>query len=478
MKTKKILAIGIIAMLVCGAGLAAVSAGNIKDQTTKENINDGESQTVNIVLRPQEDGSILTERIDISEISVPEGVEIQESWKNIEVEEQEPSEEDWAFVRSAMTDLSEEERDRLISEAKKIWEGNSTLSEKEQNEILQKLGHYIVKATEGDGGAPLWCGYPDHWHMSTKIGEIWGWVTPEHNSTLGDYCAWADDNRDQPDELVPWWGQNRHSWVVEEGDIPFPGFDNFGPASLQYYLDEAGACFVYNDVNAAYIEIGKALHYIEDLGCPFHTSSVTEQEHHEDYEMWAANHWDLLDSALDVDVYYVIDDPEEDSKLLVEFSNQFLHPIAHIMENDPDWENNATLVDYTRTLLAETEKMTLGMFKWTVIYKSFEPPVPIYDYETSYVHIDDVPCSDSMLLPIRIDHTYIGDLEIWIGWAEEQPGEYTEQKIWDREGGGADHLAINVWANGFENVHHWRLRVYDAAAGDEGEVTEFSILIG
>jgi len=47
---------------------------------------------------------------------------------------------------------------------------------------------------------------------------------------------------------------------------------------------------------------------------------------------------------------------------------------------------------------------------------------------------------------------------------------YTEAKIWDREGSSADNLAINVWANGFQNTHDWRLRVYDDAAGDEGEM--------
>lgn len=282
-----------------------------------------------------------------------------------------------------------------------------------------------------------------------------------------------------------WYWINRHSWVIGI-DIPAPPplLDNYGPASLQYYLDDARENFSNYNEDAAYIEIGKGLHYIGDLGCPFHTSSAFGQAHHTDYEMWAATHWDELKSALDVDVYYVIDDPEEDSKLLAAFSHQYIEPICYIMENDPDWQNNSTLVDYTRTLLAETEKMTLGMFMWTVKTESPQTEgdnsVPIYDYQTSYAYIDNVACSESMLLPIRIDHTYIGDLEIWIGWKDDPSSTYTEQKIWDREGGSADHLAINVWVRNPDNVHihDWRLRVYDAAAGDEGEITEFSILIG
>ena len=152
------------------------------------------------------------------------------------------------------------------------------------------------------------------------------------------------------------------------------------------------------------------------------------------------------------------------------------------MNWDPDWQNSSDLVNYTRTLITETEKMTMGM---NVYASTFESPettgsnsVPIYDHQTSYVYINDVSCSDIMVLPIRIDHTYIGDLEMWIGWKDDPAPTYTEAKIWDREGGGADHLAINVWANGFQNTHDWRLRVHDAAAGDEGEITEFSISIG
>jgi hypothetical protein len=347
--------------------------------------------------------------------------------------------------------------------------------------MAKAMGYNITKPTGEGGVAPLWCGYPSHYDMSTKIGEIWGWVTPEHNSTLGDYAGWADEGLNRYEPWIFTWGRypNRHSWVI--GEPPLQG-DNIGPDSLEYYLNNAREDFSNYASDDGYIEIGKGLHYIEDLGCPFHTSSVTEQEHHEDYEMWAATHWDELKSALDVDVYYVIDDPSEDSKLLAQFSHQNLSDIAYIMENDPDWQNNATLVDITRTLLAETEKRTLGMFMWAVKTESPDTigdnSVPIYDYQTSYVYMDNVACSESMLLPIRIDHTYIGDLEIWIGWKDDPSPTYTEAKIWDREGGSADHLAINVWANGFQNVHDWRLRVYDAAAGDEGEITEFYILIG
>ncbi len=181
-------------------------------------------------------------------------------------------------------------------------------------------------------------------------------------------------------------------------------------------------------------------------------------------------------------VYYVIDDPSEDAKILAYISGSYLDDICYIMNNDPNWQQNSTLVSITRGLIGEAEKFTIGMIVYATKFESPDTvgsnSVPIYDYQTSYAYIDDVACSDTMVLPIRIDHTYIGDLEIWIGWKDDPSPTYTEAKIWDREGGSADNLAINVWANGFQNTHDWRLRVYDATAGDEGEITECSILIG
>ncbi|PKL56783.1 MAG: hypothetical protein CVV35_03185 [Methanomicrobiales archaeon HGW-Methanomicrobiales-6] len=54
----------------------------------------------------------------------PQAVPILSSWRDIGPEICEPTEEDWAFVRDAATDLSEEEKTRFVTEVRKIPAGN------------------------------------------------------------------------------------------------------------------------------------------------------------------------------------------------------------------------------------------------------------------------------------------------------------------------------------------------------------------
>ncbi|RJS81624.1 hypothetical protein CW713_06080 [Methanophagales archaeon] len=387
-----------------------------------------------------------------------------------------PTEEDWAFIKSAITDLPADEKDKLINEAKKIFEGNSKLSKEEQEEILQTLGYYILKAQKEQVGVKWWSNV--HYDMSRVAGEKLVYVSSAHVDTLGSYASWADQHRDQPP--LPGLILNRHSWVI--WDFPILGFDNYGPDSCEYFMDHARANFSDYDVSSAYVDIGKGLHYIEDLGCPFHTSAFFGQAHHTDYEEWISNNWNELKSATDVNVYYIIDDPSEDAKILAYISGSYLDDICYIMNNDPNWQQNSTLISITRELIGEAEKFTIGMIVYATKFESPDTvgsnSVPIYDFQTSYAYIDDVACSDSMIVWIDIGHTYIGDLECWLGWKDEPSSTYIEYKCWDRQGGSDDDIVGYIRILNFQNIHDWRLRVRDCAAGDEGEIREFSIYIG
>lgn len=483
---KKPLVIGVISLLLCSAILITVSASSTINTSTKENANDGQLLTRDILI--QKDGQVTLGQIKIGvdNKTLLKGVEIPQSWKNLSTEKLEPTKKDWAFIKDAIKDLSEEDKNKLINEFKKICEGKSKLSDEEQNEVCQKIAYYILEATEGGGIQPMWGGSPTHWQLSRTVAPNLGtiytvpYITSGHVDTLGDYSWWADDHRDQPPIGVI---QNRHSWVT---DIPLPGFDNYGPDSCEYFMSYARDEFSQYDVNLAYVDAGKGLHYIEDLGCPYHTTAEVGQAYHMVYEDWVSSHWSQLQSAMNVDSYYIINDPSEDAKSLANYARQYLDPIGYIIGygilTGSDWQNSTDLISYTRTLISETEKMTIGMH---VYASKFESPntvgsnsVPVRDFQTSYAYIDNVACSESMLFPISIDHTYIGDLEVWIGFWDQDSSSYIDYKVWDRQGGGADNLRLVVHAQGFQNVHNWRLRVTDSAGGDEGAITEFYDLIG
>lgn len=85
---------------------------------------------------------------------LPQAVPIPSSWRDIEPERCEPTEEDWAFVRDAATDLSEEEKTRFVTEIRKIFAGESALPREEQDVLKRRLGYYLVEATGGAGTAP------------------------------------------------------------------------------------------------------------------------------------------------------------------------------------------------------------------------------------------------------------------------------------------------------------------------------------
>lgn len=450
----------------------------------KPDADDGQTITRTIVI--QADGTIVSVTEDDVLI---EGMDISELLK-FEVPAHVPMappadgplrEEDWEYLKTVMTDLSEKERDALISEIQAIFAGKSELSQDEQREILYRIGNYIVMATEGNEVTPRWEIQPGHWQLSTTAGRIMGYVTTAHNTTLGDYSGWADDNRFEPSPPLPPWTVNRHSWVLDGTEVL--NWDNWGPDSCAYYMNSARANFDSYDPDAAYIDIGKGLHYIEDLGCPYHTTGAYLLQHGA-YESWIKSHWTELglDSAIDVTSYFVVTDPEVSAKALAEVSHQALPYINRTIDTDPYWQDDPYVIAYTQQLHTLTEQMTIGM----LVYASkFESPdtvgsysVPIWDGQTSYAFVDDIACSDGMRISTRISHTYIGDLEVWLGWKDDSEGVYREGKIWDRQGGSEDHLNIDVYVDGWYDVHDWRLRVKDNAAGDEGAITEFYVFIG
>lgn len=473
----------LLAMLLVSVTMVpVVSAESMKTPPGKTSMNDGYTLNKELSLEQIQPSSIaISQNADVKvDKDLLKGIVIPSNWEDIPVERLKPTESDWAFVREVIQNLPEKDRNQFESKVREIFEGKSSLSEEEEEEVLLQLSYLITEATEGDPISPKWAGYPGHWHFSSVAGEKLGYVSPVHNGTLKDYSCWADGNREEPTEVVPMGTLNRHSWVYI-WDVPLPG-DNLGPDSCRYYMDEAKSDFANYDPDSGYISLGKGLHYIEDLGCPFHTSSVTGQLHHLDYEEWVGSNWDLFESATDVDQYYIITNPSGDAKSFAAWSHQYLESICTIMNYDPNWRTNSDLINCTRMLVSETEKMTIGMLVYSTKTESPETAgsgsVPITDCQTSYAHISDVVCSESMLLTIQIDHTCVADLDIWLGWKEDSSSVYTEYKIWDNQGGSADHLLLNVLAENFTDIHDWRLRVVDTYEINEGEISEFSFSVG
>ena len=487
-KMKLKLGMRVLSLLLVFALIGAmfVPAVSAESASTYSKMDQSNGETLQVTLTLNDDGTIaITDGpVKGSIITTLKAVEIPEGWKNRDFNEEKliPTDRDWEFLNSSLKSLPEKERNYLIIEVKKIYSGTSELSIEEQTKVLEQVGHYLITATEGSDPSIKWNGVNGHWQMSTTAGNLLHYITATHVNTLGDYSYWADEseNRDEPPIGVI---ANRHSWVIGEPGVP--GCDNYGPDSCEYYMDLARSNFDQYDTNAAYVNVSKGLHFIEDLSCPFHTSAVTGQLHHIGYESWASSNWSLLESAMQVDSYYIINDPSEDSKYLAQFSHQYLQEICNIM-NTPGWESSQQLVDlladYSRAMIRESEMMTMGMLVYST---KFESPdtlggngVPIFDNSTSYAYINNIACSDNLYQTFQITHTNIGDLEIWLGLKTDSSPTYSEAKVWDRQGEGTENLALTIGIQNFQDIHDWRLRVKDNAGGDEGSIETFYSLIG
>jgi subtilisin-like proprotein convertase family protein/peroxiredoxin len=81
---------------------------------------------------------------------------------------------------------------------------------------------------------------------------------------------------------------------------------------------------------------------------------------------------------------------------------------------------------------------------------------------------------------IYIEHTYRGDLAVTIGVGDPSAPSWS-QVVSNRQGGSADNLQVRVDLSGAgaflppSSSHRWYLKVYDAAAGDQGRIVTFTI---
>lgn len=104
--------------------------------------------------------------------------------------------------------------------------------------------------------------------------------------------------------------------------------------------------------------------------------------------------------------------------------------------------------------------------------------VQINDYSTSYAYINNIACSERMYVRASIWHTYISDMEVYLGYKTDSSSTYTEKMIWNREGGDGDYIQVETWVVGEQDLHDWRIRVVDKAGGDTGYLDNFVIRVG
>lgn len=132
--------------------------------------------------------------------------------------------------------------------------------------------------------------YPGHhFSLSEKVYLLWGSVKPDFYETdmgtfVGHYCSPLLRSKD--------------------GRTSNTAFTNFE----RHYVNSVYA-FSTNNRRKAMVELGMAMHFMEDINSPPHAALITGEVHHK-YEQWVRQNWRqeyLLDKAREQDIRYMID---------------------------------------------------------------------------------------------------------------------------------------------------------------------------
>jgi hypothetical protein len=145
--------------------------------------------------------------------------------------------------------------------------------------------------------------------------------------------------------------------------------------------------------------------------------------------------------------------------------------------------------------LLDHEHKSVDCTEWTKISLDFSPDpnavsaVVFLDgastgedyviFDDAYLGVSDSSVNDP-IAHIDIQHTYCGDLHVYIGVGGPSH-TYIEKCVWDAEGGAADDLKIDVALEGFAKywppigIPGWYLKVYDDVGSDEGMIQSFSV---
>lgn len=271
-----------------------------------------------------------------------------------------PSKEVQKLVFDAIeaSDLTDAEKKDLIKKLKDIWSGKSDLTPEEQQQVLIKVGEIISKAQVGIMWQALQ--HSDIARASGVKSQGTSWAVPQQ------YLQTLYDEAPKPDDIL-FDGQSAHAWNIDtnSGDAPL---------KVKNYANAARDLIKYqNNPSQGYKTLAYSMHYMADVGVPFHTDSTGNCWtggnclRHIAYESFVNNHWntghDFNATVRNDWYYYYITDPEATTKDVANGAHQYYNYIVNRMGSS-NWENDSTLVYYTRESLKYASRGNLGLVNY------------------------------------------------------------------------------------------------------------------
>ncbi|MCK9581145.1 MAG: hypothetical protein M0Q92_11980 [Methanoregula sp.] len=297
-----------------------------------------------IVTTPQKSGTITTDPIRLDD---PANL----MKTNTVVYSMPEKDQQEIFQAIDNSSLTAKEKTDLKKNLTAIWSGTSTLSDTEMEELYATVYNIIM---EPGGPSPKWSGTPvdpNYMDVHNDMAYIAG-----YSMGLGSSAA------------------NTLSSMAGEPDNPPPS------ASWNHYYSTGAATeaesFAYlaqgewmSNRAQALNDLAYSMHFMADLSQPFHYSFVQGLPQHAAYESFVGNNWhstnlNFYNTVVNDGYYYGITDVSDAASYLAwqsHFSDDRYQYINDKILNDPNWQTDSDVIQYTVECLIEGERYQMGL---------------------------------------------------------------------------------------------------------------------
>jgi hypothetical protein len=136
------------------------------------------------------------------------------------------------------------------------------------------------------------------------------------------------------------------------------------PEVAEYYANKARDYIRNGDPNNGYIQLAYAMHFMSDMGCPYHYT-YEGLANHPKYEGFVGDNWHtghyFYRDILDADYYYSISDVSDAANNLANAAHQYQSYFDSQIWHNSDWKIDPKLIEDTRTVLIYTERYDRGL---------------------------------------------------------------------------------------------------------------------
>lgn len=275
-----------------------------------------------------------------------------------------PSFEEKNYVITAIesSSLSEDEKDDLINNLKKVWSLDPNLSESERNEIINQASFIVLSHYRIDSNVqPFWSGYP-HYHADGTH-NVLAETAGQNMGLSSQQCRILNENSVEPD-----------TWGIPQM-VEHYSWGGAGQKAQQYANFAATALEEDPTDSLGYEYLSWAMHYMSDVANPWHTQQLWAQGNHETYEkdyvldeMVSGHNFKRVITNSPDYWWYQISSPSASADNLADLSSNYFSYIDDKINNDPNWKNDPTVVEYTKDVLEEALHYNMGLVDYAVNY--------------------------------------------------------------------------------------------------------------